>query len=355
MPLTVTLNPNVSTWSLGDPVIGVTATGAIGGAGTGIFWESNNGTFANRFVASTNFTPNNTTKLTTIKAREIINSSYGGVSNVSISATYGGTKAAGSNSDWDAHVFYTSPVAYGVSGTMRFEAAEVTYEKAGGFIANGTYDDPTIVNDDPNVTFTFAWHLLGNGTAIARKQGRALTVPIPYKVGDSFEITLDRSSAIYYMNGVVVASTIRPSSNSQYAYLAFKNVGASLDAFVYQPDMTQVGSSTVNVIGVLPVNPNYSYELTNDNITAISTAEDGSLFFRKRGNAKKGFSLSFNQRSFNEYDSLAKFWRAHDRIERFIYRDIPTSQSYLVRFESGLQTTIESPDVITVQASIKEI
>ncbi len=355
MALIISLNPNVASWSLGDADIAVSFSGGTTATGNEFFWESNNGTFANRFLATTTFTPTNATKVTTITAKRVWHTASGGTTGVTVNSTYGGTKSSGSGASWDAYMSMANPLAAKIWGSIEFDALESSYEKAGGFLTSNAYTNPTTVSTSPNTSFTFAWHLLGNGTAVARKQGTALSTPILYKIGDKFKIVLEASRAVYYINGLIFATTVRPSSNSQYAYLTFKGIGASLDAFTYHADQTNLGTSSVNVVGVLPIYPHYAYDLTNDNVTNSSTGEDGGMFFRKRGRAKKGFALSFNQRPFTEYDSLMKFWKAHGREEKFVYNDIPTNQSYLVRFESGFQTTVDSPDVITLQASIKEI
>jgi hypothetical protein len=356
MALIISLNPNISTWSIGDPSPVVSFSGGNTGTGDMYLWESDNGSFANKFDGGTTFTPKNATKITSITARRVWRINYGSYADVAASGTGPSTMArTQGGEDWNAWIHLNTASSNGTFGWFEFEASETNTERAAGFLSNGAFRDPTIINSDIDSTFSYSFHLYKNSTVIARRGGIALTSPLFYKTGDIFRVVLEATTVNYYINGILVASATRATGNPQYPTMSFYTANSTLVNWSYQQDPDNSGTSFLNVVGVLPINPNYAYELTNDNITATSMAEDGAMFFRKRGNAKKGFSLSFNQRPFTEYDTLAKFWQAHERQEKFIYRDIPNSQSFMVRFESGLQTTIESPDVISIQASLKEI
>lgn len=354
MALLVTLTPNVSSWSLGDPAITVSMSGGDTNLGNQFLWESNSGTFANRFNASTTFTPNNATEVVEIVARRVFHNNFGGGANFTAFGDYGVSKTSGAASAWDSYIFLLN-AGVNVGYSVEAEAVETNTEKAVGFLSNSSYRDPTVTNANPDNTFILSWHFLANGTAIPRRYGVAVGSAIPYKNGDNFRIIIEGYKVSYLKNGLVAATTMRVPTNSLFATMSFKTMGASLNAFTYQTIEDNQGTKTINVLGVLPINPNYSYELTNDNYSHISVAEDGTEYHRKRGNSKKGFSLQFNQRTFEEYSLLYNFWGEHDRTKEFVYRDLPTNTSYVVRFESGLQTTVEGPCVITAQASIKEL
>jgi hypothetical protein len=354
MATVITLTPNVSTWSIGDPLITVSLSGGNAGTGSEYMWETNNGSFSNKFLAAPVLTPKNATKVTTIYGRRVFHSAYSGTLNVATVGSYGGlTKTSGTNT-WDSFGFQT-PNVTAYPSFYEVTAGENNKEKAMGFLANSTYRDPTTVNSNPDLTFCVAWHLLTNGTAIARATGIALSTPIPYKAGDRFRVTLTTSSVSYSINGVVYATTMLPTTSALYPTMSFKTTAASFLDGSYLADPTNDGSTTLNVMGVVPIQANYSYELVNDNITMSSIAEDGGLYFRKRGRVKKALALNFRDKSYADFVLLNDFWKAHERQEIFLYKDLVANETYVMRFESGLQISVEHPDVITIQATLKEI
>jgi hypothetical protein len=357
MATIITLSPNVASWSLGDPSITVSLSGGNAGNGSDYLWESNNGTFANKFASSTLFTPRNATKTTTISGKRVYHSSLGGSTGTTTYGINGGITKVALTSAWDSFAFLVPGVPVASAYPVFYEGSplEITKEKAIGFLTNSTYSDPTIVDVNPNLTFTLCWHLLSNGTAIPRKQGTALSVPITYKAGDIFRVTLDVSSVTYTINGVVYATTSLPSSATLYPTMTFYSPSATFTDGSYLADPTNDGFTTLNVTGVVPIQANYAYDLTNDNVTIGSLGEDGGNYFRKRGRAKKTLALNFARKSFADYLLLSDFWKAHEKIERFLYKDLVANDVYMMRFESGLQVSIENPDVITIQATLKEI
>jgi hypothetical protein len=355
MAITVTLTPNVTSYVYGEPAINVSILGQ-GNATTGpnYLWESNSGTFVDKFAGSTNFTPNNATSVVNIIGRRVKHFNAASAPNAAAFGANGGyQKIGGSTTAWDAGLWHdTSLTAY--PSFYEFEPVEVNTEKAGGFFTNGTYLDPTVVNANPNVTFTFNWHLLANGTAVPRKAGVALASPVIYKVGDIFRVTVEVSKVVYTLNNIVVATTTRPVTDPLWAVGSIKTVGGTINNPSFFHDPTNEGLKTLSVTGLFPVQPNYSYELAADTNTLTSLAEDGSGTFRKKGNQKRAMSLQFNERPYTEYKLIYDFWRAHEKHEKFIYQDLVFNDVYIMRFEAGLRSNVIAPDSITIQITLKE-
>src|SRR6185369_14651152 len=109
-------------------------------------------------------------------------------------------------------------------------------------------------------------------------------------------------------------------------------------------DSGNEGTKTIGVTGLFPVQPNYTYELSSDNTTLSSYAEDGSATFRKKGNQKRGLSLQFNERPYVEYLMISNFWKAHEKHERFLYQDLVFNDMYVMRFDAGLRVNVVAPD-----------
>ena len=101
--VTITLNPNVSTYTLGDPPI----TATLSGSGD-VLWESNNGNFANKLASPTVFTPNNGTALTSIIGRRVFSRSAVSVStsggSVASSGNWSYSKSSINSAVWDVAV-----------------------------------------------------------------------------------------------------------------------------------------------------------------------------------------------------------------------------------------------------------
>lgn len=353
--LIVTLTPNVSTYVPGDAPISVNIGAGNSPTGPDYLWESNSGTFDDKHLATTNFTPSNATKVVSIIGRRVFHFTLGGVLNVGSHGSYGGLYKLGATLAWDSYGFFSNALPSGF-GFLECEIAEVNKEKAFGFLSNSSYKDPTITNPDINLTFGIAWHFLGNGTAIPRKAGVALSNPVVYKVGDRPRITVTPTKVTYSINGIIYATTGFPSGlSAMYALLSFKSQNAVLTNPSYYYDPENEATKTVSVTGLFPVQPNYGVDLASDNNTLVSLAEDGSATFRKKSNLKKTLSLQFNERPYSEYLALSNFWKAHEKHEKFVYQDLVLGENYIMRFETGLRVNILGMDSITIQATLKEV
>lgn len=353
MAVAINLTPNVSTYTYGDPSI---ATSMSGGTAPSYLWESNSGVFSDKYAATPSFTPNNATKIVSIIGRFVyrsLSAGFAGSGSVGAYGINGGlTKTGGSSAAWDAQ-WGGVTVPVGATAFFEFTAVATNKEKAGGFFTNSLYRDPTTVHATNAVQL--AWHLYGNGTAVPRKLGTALATTVVYKSGDVFRVSIEGSKAVFYLNGVAVATTSLPSG-TLYPVALFKTVGSIIDnpSFLDNAAVNE-GVTTLSVVGLLPVQPNYTYDVTEDNNTLVSVAEDGTSTFRIKSKAKKSLNLQFIERPFSEYQQLADFWRAHQRHEKFFYLDVIYNDIYLMRFDSPLRTAVQAPDSITIQLTLKEV
>jgi hypothetical protein len=353
MPPSLTLTPNVATFIQGDSPITVSLSGGNTTTGPGYFWESNSGTFGDRFIASTSFTPNNATNITSIIGRRVQHAEVMGTANVSPYGTIGAIKLTGSTTAWDSYV--TLAALPSLNGFYEIEPVETVAEKAMGFLSNTTYADPTLTNANVNLTFGVSWHMLGNGTAIPRRAGVAVANPVIYKAGDRFRITVQPTKVLYSLNGIVIATIAAISLSAWYPTSSIKTVNGVINNPTYFNDTTNVASATISVSGLFPVEPNYTFERDEDNNTLVSVAEDGSSIFRKKGDIKKSLSLQFNERPYTEYALINDFWKAHEKHNQFIFRDLTMSDSYIMRFDAGLRINVQGPDSVTIQVSLKEV
>jgi hypothetical protein len=355
MAPTLTLTPNITSYILGDAPITVSLSGGNTSTGPDFLWESSNGTFDNRFASSAIFIPNNVTNIVSIIGRMVEHTNFGSSpANISTYGTLGLTKSGGSTTSWDAVQFHATALP-SPNGFYQVEAVEVNTEKAMGFLSNSAYSNPTTTNSDVNLTFALSWHLLANGTAIPRKAGVALANPVVYKAGDMFRITVEPSRILYSLNNVVVATTGFPTGVAGlYAAVSFKTFNGTLDNLSYFRDTTNEASTSISVSGLFPVEPNYTYNRDEDNNTLSSIAEDGSAVFRKKGRIKRSLALQFNERPYSEYLLISNFWRAHEKHQQFIYREFDTGEVYIMRFDAGLKLSIQAPDSVTLQVSLKE-
>lgn len=345
--VTITLNPNVSTYTLGDPPI----TATLSGSGD-VLWESNNGNFANKLASPTVFTPNNGTALTSIIGRRVFSRSAVSVStsggSVASSGNWSYSKSSINSAVWDVAVVSNTGIDSGDTGFFQFVAVENNTEKAGGLVSNNSYRDPT------NASYEAGWHLSSNGTAVPRALGVSLSQIYAYKNGDEFRIAKESTRIAFYINGRLAASTAIPSG-TLYGSTSFKTSGASLSTGTLFSDPTEnQATKAISIVSSFPVQPNYTYELSIDNNTLASYAEDGTGTFRKKGNSKKILSLQFIDRPFEEYQLLVNFWNVHEKHSKFVYEDLVYNDTYLMRFDSGFRTTVQGPDRITIQVTLRE-
>ena len=354
MAITVSFNPNVTTYLKGDAPITVTMAGTPTTGYNDYLWESDNGTFSNKFSNAVIFTPNNGTKLTTVIARRTRNFLTGFVTPANFS-TYGSNggqrKSAGSSATWEAGNLDAGFA--GADGFFEFEVAEITAEKAGGLILNSTYIDPNLTGSN---SFTLNWHFSTNGTVVAKKEGTTLTsTPIFYKIGDIFRVEVKGTKSIFYMNGVKIVDTLTPSGNL-FGAAGFKTVGAIINnPTTFTGAVTNQGIKTLQVYGVFPEQPNYSYEINQDNVTLVSFAEDRSAKYKVKSGIKRTLSPQFVQRPVSEYINIQEFWELHQKHLSFYYKDIDFDKTYLMVFDSGIRLQINGPDNVTISFVLREI
>lgn len=359
MSLTITLNPNIASYALGEAPITVSQSG--GTSGSDYLWESNNGTFSNKYASSPTFTPNNATKATVVTGNRIhsrtswATSSSGG--STAVYGTNGGlTKLAGSTTSWDVASYTTVGMSSSTQGFFEFEVVETNTEKAGGFLANASYRDPNTIH--ASNAFTLCWHVYANGTAVPRKLGEAVTSMVGYKAGDVFRVQLEANSVTsFYHNGVKIGSTTTPSAGTIYGCVSFRSVGAKIDnpSFLNDTTSNQGSSSAISVTGVFPVEPNYALDLTKDNNTLSSAGEDGSSVFKVVSSPKRVIGLQFIKRPYEEYVLINDFWDFHQRHLRFAFKDTTLEKTYVVVHDSGIRTQVDGPDQFTISLTLREV
>lgn len=351
MALTVSFSPDVASWIQGDSPITLSLTGTHTAGYDGYYWESDSGTFSNKFAANPVFTPNNATKIVSVIGRRVFQGLTGPSAAVFTTVGSNGTrKSSGSSSSWDS--MNTGSGLGGSDGFFEWEITETSTEKVAGLMDNSIYVDPLLTGTN---SFLHAWHFSANGTAVVRKQGIPLIDPIFYKAGDSFKVEAIGTKVFYYYNKTKVAETTRVAGNL-YGVAGFKTIGSVIDGprFFIFPSTNQ-GVKTLVVHGIFPEQPNYSYELNQDNTTLVSFAEDKSARYKVKGGLKKNLNLQFTQRSYNEYLSINNFWLAHQKHLSFYYKDIDFAETYRMVFDSGLRVQVNSPNSITISFVLREV
>jgi hypothetical protein len=351
MALTIGFTPDTTTYFTGDAPIVVSLSGTPSVGFNDYFWESNNGVFSSEFVSNPTFTPNNATKNTLVVGRRGLAFLTGIVTptNFTTYGTNGRRKIAGSANSWDTTNSGTG--LDGNDGFFRVIVQESTTEKAMGLTANSAYADPYLTGTN---SFLLCWHMLANGTAVPRKQGVSLANPVFYKAGDEFRVAVSGTTSSFFINGAKVVSTTTPSGNL-YGEANFKGIGSIFDApFFTSLPSTNEAIKSLQVWGIFPEQPNYSYEISSDNNTLASLAEDGTATMRLKGGLKKTLALQFTGRPYHEYVTINNFWETHQKHEKFFYRDIDLEKVYLVRFDTGLRVQVEGPDIVTINITLRE-
>lgn len=358
MPLSITLTPNITTYVQGDAPITV-SMGAGSGSNTSVLWESNNGTFADKYAATTTFTPNNASKLTSIIGRRVNRTIAVNSTNILASGGYlaWGKGASGTENTWDTFLWFdnwfdaTIPTATGM-----FQAtADDLGEKAIGFNNTGVLNPETVGTATTSMAYT--WHLQKTGLATPRHFGTSIATPVPYKVGSVFKLEVTTTAVNYYIDGVWIASAPRINTGF-WAVMTFKNnwswwsMASWLNKQVY-PDLE--GTAYITVSGLFPLQPNYTYNQSTDVGIITSTAIDGSEKRRRKTKQRKTINLQFTERPYSEYKLLADFWKAHEKHEKFVFQDLVLGESYTMRFDAPLSTNMKGPDTVDIQATLREV
>jgi hypothetical protein len=352
--LSITLTPDIDSWTTGDAPIQVEVSGEIA-SGDQPFWESDGGTFDDRFTSPTYFTPNNGTKQIKITGYRVNRfDASGSVGSVDDYGTTGGKGKASGALAWDTWWLFSYYVDIGVTAFFEQEAVDNISEKAMGFISNSNYPNPTTVSG-VGTSFEHAWHLYADGTAVPRRMGVSLSTPVAYKTNDRFRVTLKGSQAIYMLNGNVVAVGERVNSVSLYAYNSWKSVGGYFNNVSYLTDDVNMDSDYVSVTGLFPVQPNFTYSTSTDVGILSSVAVDGTEKRRRKTKARKTIDLQFNERPYFEYQQILDFWNAHEKHERFVYKDLVLDESYIVRFNAPLTVTVLGANNVSVRATLQEV
>lgn len=365
MSLTVGLTPNVSTFTYGDADIALT----LSGGGSAWLWESNQGVFGTagtftsgdiqygKFSSTPTFRPNNASGVTQIIGRKVSHAIATGFATYEFTAegSFGGWKKYTGSNSWDGG-FTNGTNLSGDDIFLQCSTAENNTEKAMGFLANSTYRDPNTVH--ATNAFVLCWHMYSNGIAIPRKLGVAQAAPVPYVAGDDFRIHINNTTlvATYYLNGKVVATTLFTGFvNALYATLSFKTVnGTLITPSLFTDSSTNMGTANLTSFGVFPVQPNFSYDVSFDNKTLISFAEDGSATYRVKSPPKRSINLVFNNRPYSDYVKIYDFWQAHQKHIQFYYVDYVYGLTYKVVHDSGLKVQTVGPDQHTMTIVLRE-
>lgn len=284
------------------------------------------------------------------------------------------TSPASGVSSWNCWARTSSGDAVKVTAsTQRFfiESRPLANNKecAFGFVVADNTTGPVLPTPSPD-KYKYAFHFKTDGTYQILINGSAvLTAPAHYKGGDAFRVEKSDSSMKFSHNGAVVYKALYTNDASKPSYYpaqSFNSNSCSLYHTVVYGHTTAtknsyyVESSPIQIYGLCPGQPQYSYKINKDNITLASQAEDGSSVFRKKSKARITMSLQYNQRSFEEFKEMMEFWSHHERHIPFIYRDIGPYDSaehrdYLVRFENQLEYTIEGPNSVTWSLALREV
>jgi hypothetical protein len=275
---------------------------------------------------------------------------------VSFGTTGGWGKVSGSASAWDVWATMQHPLPTG-TGTMGFfeeEPVNNTTEKAMGFISNSNNGNPNTIGAVGSA-FEHSWHMYADGTAVPRRLGAVLATPVPYKANDKFRITLSGTQALYSINGIIIATAERVTSVFLYAYSTWKSLNNYFTNVSYLATDANQGSASVSVTGLFPIQPNYTYSYSSDIIMISSAAIDGTEKRRKKSRDRKTLSLDFRERPYFEYQQLMDFWNAHEKHEKFVYRDLVLDESYVMRFETSLGINILGTDSVDIRATLREV
>jgi hypothetical protein len=358
MALAISLTPNVPTFIQGDAPISV-SMGAGGTNNSYPLWESNSGTFDDKYAATTNFTPHNATKTVSIIGRRV--NRIAASNSANIWSNGGGVEwgkgLSGTNHTWDTFVTLADylNVPIGHTGFFQAQTLDIT-EKSIAFSNSGELN-PEIVGNSSN-SVAYAWHLQANGLATPRTFGNMITEPVPYKIGTIFKVEITLSVVNYYVDGVWICSAPLVASNGYWAILSFKTTWswwANASYMNYTVYADAEGIATLNSTGLFPVQPNYPYNISLDVGILASPAIDGSEIRRKKSKERRIFNLQFNERPYFEYQLIADFWKFHEKHERFVFQDLILNESYVVRFDAPLSTNMRGADTVDIQATLKEV
>lgn len=356
--MAVTISPSsIAPMIYGDSGVSVSLSG---GTTSNYLWSSDTGTFSNRFSSSSVFSPKNNTATSIISGNTVDRVNTNPANVASLVSGRGYQKLGGSNGLWDSSINTTNFIQVGNAsnniGFIEFESNETTTEKAAGLLSSSSFKDPTTVH--ATNSFTVAWHLYSDGTAVPRNKGIALVAPVPYEAGSIFRVEVLGTTAIFKLKGMVIAKCALSNSTTLYGMASFKNSGATLDNMSFLRDTStsvqNTGTTTVDVTGVLPVQPNYALDISEDNNSLSTEAEDGTMKFRILSSNKVALNLQYNARPYSEYALLNTFWRYHQKHMKFYYKTIITNEVYLVRFTSA-RFTFAGPDVYNISFSLKEV
>ena len=174
---------------------------------------------------------------------------------------------------------------------------------------------------------------------------------------DSFQLfTADRVVTWSASGGAIVSPGVGLSTS-----VLFPN--KSQDIVVDAVSGADSGSALLTAVATFPVQPHYGYEISLDNKTLASYAEDGTAVFRKKGSTKRIWKLQFLNVTAADWTLLREFWLWHEKHVKFYYEDVAvpelvggveTSTLRLVTFDAGLNVSVAGPYRYNITTVVRE-
>lgn len=113
---------------------------------------------------------------------------------------------------------------------------------------------------------------------------------------------------------------------------------------------------TITVQSILPITPNWDYDVDMDDKENISRSEDNYLMFRVKGGTTRSWNLPFPRRPLSDFTLINDFWEYHKKYKYFYWEDIGLGQlPILVHFNAGLKVTSNGPNEVTITCVIEEV
>ncbi len=185
-----------------------------------------------------------------------------------------------------------------------------------------------------------------------------VSATIIHNFPDNFEpFSANQSVSWSANNGGVVSSA---SGNSTNLIVPNKSQSITLTAIAGGDS----GTAIATVYGQIPIQPHLGYEVTMDNRTLVSYAEDGTAVFRRKGPIRRSWQLAYRNTPQADMMLFRNFWNWHQKDIPFYYIDIilpenilgvETSTNRLVTFDSQLKVVVQGVDRFELSAVVREL
>ncbi|HEY0003744.1 MAG TPA: hypothetical protein VGB17_02950 [Pyrinomonadaceae bacterium] len=144
-----------------------------------------------------------------------------------------------------------------------------------------------------------------------------------------------------------VGELIEDGSGGMVLSLPNKSYYGSEAIVITATDSVGAATAEIDVYALLPYQPDWGFESDIDDETEISIAEDLSEKYRTVSPVFGVYPLAFNDREYDEFLAMQRFWAYHRKTRKFYFENIALGELVLGRFDSALKRKPDSANSVS--------